>query len=81
MGKLEEAEVRRWIRGHRRAEEAIRMERVRQLLTITPEESLRTYLSLVETSFGEPPADRGPSPLLTAVRKVMDRQSRRRDKT
>jgi hypothetical protein len=49
----------------------IERERIRRLLEITPEESLRVYIELKELAPDDPHA--GPSPLLMAVRRVLKR--------
>ena len=71
--KPDKAEVRRWVRGHRAAERLIERERIRELARMTPEESLRIHLQLKEAAPDDPNA--GPSPMLIAVRRILNRQA------
>lgn len=73
--KPDKAKVRGWVRGHRDAERLIKRERMRELASMTPEESLRIYLQLKDAAPDDPNA--APSPMLMAVRRVLDRYAGR----
>ncbi|MCX6374580.1 MAG: hypothetical protein NTU88_00820 [Armatimonadetes bacterium] len=68
-------DVKRWLRGQRAAGRLVARERALTLATLTPQESLRIYLDLKAASPQD--ADSGPSPLITAVRRVLDRYAGR----
>ena len=76
--KLDKKEVRKWLEGQKAAEREIAKERARFLQSLTPEESLRIYLSLKEISPDDPHA--GPSPMLIAVRKVLKKYAESKEK-
>ena len=69
-------DVKRWLRGQRAAGRLVARERARALVALTAQESLDIYLSLKSASSQE--ADSGPSPMLMAVRRVLDRYARRK---
>ena len=77
--KLDKKQVREWLNGQKAAQREIAKERARNLQSITPEESLRIYLSLKEISPDDPHA--GPSPMLMAVRKVLQKYAESKEKT
>jgi len=68
-------DVKRWLRGQRAAGRLVERERARTLATLTPQESLLIYLDLKAASPQD--ADCGPSPMLMAVRRVLDRYAGR----
>lgn len=75
--RLNKSEVRRWLEGQREAEKLIRKERIRSLLSRSTEESLAIYLSLKDNPLGRPIDVTEPSCLLVAMRRALDRLSRR----
>jgi len=76
---LTEAEVKKWLRGHKVAMQWVEEERARFLLQLTPQESLRIYLSLQNpVKDGRNRAE--PSPLLWKVRQALERHARRKGK-
>ena len=77
--KLAETEVKKWLRGHRVAMQWIEEERARFLLQLTPQESLRIYLSL-QNSVKDGRNRTEPSPLLWKVRQALERHARRKGK-
>lgn len=77
--KLAETEVKKWLRGHRVAMQWIERERARFLLQLTPQESLRIYLSL-QNSVKDGRNRKEPSPLLWKVRQALERHALRRGK-
>jgi len=74
----DEKEVRRWLRDQKAAARRIEEEKTDFLLRLTPEESLRIYLSLPRDDVRENPAE--PSPLLWAMRQAVRRLEGKRKK-
>ena len=77
--KLDKKEVQNWLKGQKAAEREIAKERARYLRNLTPDESWRVYLSLKEISPDDPHA--GPSPMLMAVRKVLQKYAESKERT
>jgi len=77
--KLAETDVKRWLQGQKVATQWIERERTGSLLQLTPQESLRIYLSL--QSLTRDGRDRAqPSPLLSRMRQALERYARRKQK-
>jgi hypothetical protein len=62
--------VREWLEGQEEAEKVIRRERVKFLLSLTPEKSLELYLSLSRIGYK---ARREPSFVLLKMRQCLER--------
>ncbi len=77
--KLAETEVKRWLRGQKVATQWIEGERTRSLLQLTPQESLRIYLS-VQTLTTDGGDRAQPSPLLWRMRQALKRYARRKQR-
>ena len=75
-----EVNVRRRLRGQRAVVRQVEEERVRYLLRVTPKESLDTYLQLHQVVQGHAESVVDPSPLLVAMRRLLDRFTRQQDK-
>lgn len=67
MPTLDEQAVKSWLQGQRMATQRMEAERTARLLTLTPEESLRTYLELQPDPLSSPE----PSPVLIAMRRLL----------
>lgn len=74
--KLAETEVKRWLRGQRRGAKKVDEERSHFLLHLTPEESLRIYLSLLPGKARDGGNLTNPSPVLLAMRQALRRHDR-----
>jgi len=68
--QLNKQDVLNWIKGQKAAEEINRQDRVKFLLKLTPEQSLKIYLQL--NQFGKHEYQY-PSPLLVAMRELLKR--------
>lgn len=71
---LEASDVRRWLEGQEEAARRIRRERVRFLLSLTPQRSLALYLALWEVGGRD---RREPSVVLWKMRRCLARWSDR----
>lgn len=71
--RLDRRAVKRWLSDQRAAEERIARERLRALLVLTPERSLKLYLDL-SASIPVRHSER-PSPVLWAMRRSVGRRS------
>lgn len=71
--KWAETEVKRWLQGQKVAMEKVEEERFHFLLQLTPEESLRIYLSLQQGNTGDGWSVPEPSPILWAMRRTLER--------
>lgn len=71
---LDASQVRLWLKGQKEADRRSRRERVRFLLSLTPEQALALYLALWETG-GR--SRREPSALLLRFRHCLQRWSSR----
>ncbi|WP_456333271.1 hypothetical protein [Fervidibacter sacchari] len=67
---LDAEEVRKWLEGQREAEKVIHKERVKFLLSLTPEKSLEIYLSLSRLGYKD---RREPSFVLLKMRQCLAR--------
>jgi len=67
---LDAVEVRKWLEGRREAEKVIRKERVKFLLSLTPEKSLEIYLSLSRLGYKN---RREPSFVLLKMRQCLEK--------
>ncbi len=76
--ELDKRQVKRWLWDQKVAARRIEEEKTDFLLRLTPEESLRIYLSLPRHDVRENPAE--PSPLLWAMRQAMRRLESKRKK-
>jgi hypothetical protein len=74
--KLAEAEVKRWLRGQRMGAKKVEEERIHFLLHLTPEESLRIFLSLLPGTARDGRNLTKPSPILWAMRQALRRHDR-----
>ncbi|MCC6484739.1 MAG: hypothetical protein IT209_07840 [Armatimonadetes bacterium] len=79
--RLDRLEVRRWLAGHREAENVIRRERARELIGRSTDDAWAIYFSLLDSQLGEPPDQNKPSYVLMAMRRVLDRYARRTQPT
>ena len=71
---LDAKEVREWLEGQKEAEKVIRRERVKFLLSLTPEKSLEIYLSLSRLGYKD---RREPSFVLLKMRQYLERLAER----
>ncbi len=76
--RLSKSDVQRWLAGQREAQKVIEKERVHALRNRTPEESWAIYLSLTENELWNPRDAAEPSYVLMAMRRVLDRQTRKK---
>jgi hypothetical protein len=76
--RLSRSEVQRWLVGQRESDKVIRTQRLRGLLSLTPEKAWEIYLSLPDSRFGVQRDTSKPSYVLAAMRRVLDRQARRK---
>ena len=76
--ELDKRQVKRWLRDQKAAARRIEEEKTDFLLCLTPEESLRIYLSLPRDDVHEDAAE--PSPLLWAMRQAVRRLESKRKK-
>ena len=67
---LDAKEIRKWLEGQKEAEKVIRKERVKFLLSLTPEKSLEIYLSLSRLGYKD---RREPSFVLLKMRQCLAR--------
>ena len=67
---LDAEEVRKWLEGQREAEKVIHKERVKFLLSLTPEKSLEIYLSLSRLGYKN---RREPSFVLLKMRQCLEK--------
>jgi hypothetical protein len=67
---LDAKAVREWLEGQEEAEKVIRRERVKFLLSLTPEKSLELYLSLSRIGYK---ARREPSSVLLKMRQCLEK--------
>ena len=74
--KLAEIEVQRWLHGQRMGAKKVEEERIHFLLHLTPEESLRIYLSLLPGKVRDGNSLTDPSPILRAMRQALQRYDR-----
>jgi hypothetical protein len=78
--ELDEVKARRWLRGQQAAARQVEEERVRYLLHVTPQESLDTYLQLLQVAPGHVGVVAEPSQMLLAMRRLLDRFVRQQEK-
>ena len=74
--RLRKPDIQCWRDGHREAEKVIRKERIRSLCSRSAGDALAIYLSLAEIRLGNASATK-PSYTLLAMRRALDRHSRR----
>ena len=72
---LDAKEIRKWLEGQKEAEKVIRKERVKFLLSLTPEKSLEIYLFLSRLGYKD---RREPSFILLKMHQCLERLAERK---
>lgn len=76
--RLRKSEFERWLAGQRESEKVIEKERVQFLKGLSTDQAWKLYLSLADNKLLSPTDASEPSYVLTAMRRVLDRCSRKK---